>query len=252
MRTQIRSHACRSCVCTIMTSPKGNCIIHNAGSLKFSALNGWRRKRTRLDGIKGEHTRCVSCQCLSLLIGSIPGHVFSSIASLGVIYYHLPCQSGLWSPPSIFQSRQLPRQPPPPTPTSPPEYCSAPCSVFKPITEGTYSDNYSVDVALYHKRVGRDVRWMVIWKQRREETGRSWNKRTEGYLKVRQIREKRGESQMKEKKRWESMLRKQRRKFSRAAQCNRKYRIIQWSKSLFQNRGKKSAFRYFKSWKSAA
>lgn len=90
------------------------------------------------------------------------------------------------------------------TPTSPPKHRQALCPLFKPITEGTHTDNYSAEAALHHKQVGRDVRWMTIWKQRREETGRSWNKGTEGYRKVRQIREKRGRTRWKREKMRES------------------------------------------------
>lgn len=81
--------------------------------------------------------------------------------------------------------------------------CSALCSVFKPITEGTHSDNYSVDAALQHTRVGRDVRWMAIWKQRREEAVQKLKWENGGLSEGETDKRKKGECEMKEEERWE-------------------------------------------------
>lgn len=147
---------------------------------------GWMAYRE--DTHTHTYTLCVSCQCLSLLIGSILSHVFSSIT--GNRSHLLPFALSVKSLiPSIHLWERADPSPPPPPTTGP---RLAPSSVFKPVTEATRSDNYSVDAALQQNGAGRDGRWMAIRKERREEPGRSWNERTEGYREVTRISEKRG------------------------------------------------------------
>lgn len=66
-----------------------------------------------------------------------------SSAGIGVIYYHLPCQSSPWSPPSISQSWQ---HCPPPAPPSLRALtaCITLCLAFTLAAEETHSDNYSI------------------------------------------------------------------------------------------------------------
>lgn len=103
-------------------------------------------------------------------------------ASMEVIYYHLSCQSSPWSSPSSSQRRQH-------CSPLPLLSCITLCSVFKPATEGTHSDNYSTGTMPHHKPGEHDMRWMVIWKLRGRQRVKTENESTEGYQKVRQIRE---------------------------------------------------------------
>lgn len=86
LHNQVHAHTnSRRCmrdvrVITIMTSAKGEYIIHER--LFFGSFSTvWVTGRTgKVGHIRGEHTSCVSCQCLSAVIGSIPGPVRSFVS----------------------------------------------------------------------------------------------------------------------------------------------------------------------------
>lgn len=142
--------------------------------------------------IRGEHTSCVSCHCLSAVIGSIPSPVSSFVSRRGS--HLLP-----FVPDPFHPSPRAGSTPPPATAPPLPELCVTLCSLFKPATEETHSDNCSIGAVLHREPGWLDTRWMVIEKLR----GRAGNESTKGYQTVRQIRERgEGKSEMKEG-RWE-------------------------------------------------
>lgn len=153
----------------------------------------WGTRRTEKWVTLGENTQAVCHVTVYLLwlVLFLALWVHSS-AGVGVIYYHL----------SLIPSIHLPEQaalPHPATAPPLPELCVTLCSLFKPATEETHSDNCSIGAVLHREPGWLDTRWMVIEKLR----GRAGNESTKGYQTVRQIRERgEGKSKMKEG-RWE-------------------------------------------------
>ncbi len=103
--------------------------MHNAKKIKFWFFSTvWVPRRTEKWVMLGENTQaaCHVSVYLLWLVLFLALCVHSS-AGKRVIYYHLPCQSSPWFPPSISQSRQ--HCPPPIPPSSQAPHC-LPNSMF--------------------------------------------------------------------------------------------------------------------------
>ena len=147
-----------------------------------------------------------------------------SSAGMGVIYYHLPCQSSPWSPPSISQSRQHCLPPSPPCNSSRAlTACITPCSAFKPAAEETHSDNYSIGAPTHREPGLHDMRWTLIERRSGRLWGRTGSESREGYRKVRQITERgEGREEQDERRKMREMRRRRKGKIPAAEKNGRR------------------------------